>query len=50
MMEHFQFSVVMYGGNSYGGDGKGSCMVMKCGRTVKVMFITGKLSFVFNLL
>lgn len=36
MMEHFQFSLVMFGGNSVGRYGKGSCMVMKCGRTVKL--------------
>lgn len=50
MIEHFQFSLVMFGGNSVGRDGKGGCMVIKCGRTVKVMFVTGKLNFVFNLL
>lgn len=50
MMEYFQFSLVMFGDNSAEKDGIGNCMIMKCGRTVKIMFITGKLNFVFNLL
>lgn len=50
MMEYSQFSLVMFGDNSVEKDGKESCMIMKCGRTVKIMFITGKLNFVFNLL
>lgn len=45
MMEYFKFSLVMFGGNSVGTDHRGIHVVMKCGRTVKVMFITGNLIF-----